>query len=321
MNILKERDRLPENVLSRTDYHLTQPFLAFFRERVEENKKLALISVLSTEGSTYSKAGMQMLVDEDRLAQGMLSGGCLEGDLAERVTRSLNDGKPAVVSYDLNDDDSLFGLGVGCEGTIRALILPLTPGEGYEPLADWIDRLEQHDFVDIDLSAHHSAEDDSGSIRVFRSRRLLVLGAGKDAEPLVSLSQVLGWHVTVFDHRPATLDNPAIQIAESVHCDEPGQVAKVIDLQRIDAAIIMSHNLTSDTEYLKILADSDVEFVGLIGPPKRRDRLLSDLGGRATLLSERLRAPVGTLIGGRGPAAIALEIVAELQAYFSAERS
>jgi len=307
--------------LSRTEYHLSQPFLAFFHQRVTENKGLALISVLETEGSTYSKAGMQMLVDEDRLAQGMLSGGCLEGDLAERVTGSIADGKPAVVTYDLNDDDELFGLGVGCEGTIRALILPLMPRDDYEPLAAWINRLEEHDFVDIDLSAHHSAEGDSGSIRIFRPRRLLILGAGKDAEPLVSLAQVLGWHVTVFDHRPAYLDNPAIQVAESVHCDEPGQIAKVIDLQRIDAAIIMSHNLTSDTEYLKILADSDVGFVGLIGPPKRRDRLLSELGGRATLLSERLRAPVGTQIGGRGPAAIALEIVAELQAYFSSAKN
>ena len=299
--------------MSRTEYHLSQPFLDFFHQRVRENKGLALISVLETEGSTYSKAGMQMLVDEDRLAQGMLSGGCLEGDLAERVTGSLADGKPAVVTYDLNDDDELFGLGVGCEGTIRALILPLIPREGYEPLAAWINHLEKHDFVDINLS--------ESEVRVFRPRRLLILGAGKDAEPLVSLAQVLGWHVTVFDHRPAYLENPAIQVAESAHCDEPDQVAKAVDLQRIDAAIIMSHNLTADTEYLKVLADSDVDFVGLIGPPKRRDRLLSGMGSQATLLSDRLRAPVGTQIGGRGPAAIALEIVVELQAYFSAART
>jgi len=256
---------------------------------------------------------MQMLVDEDRLAQGMLSGGCLEGDLAERVNRSLGDREPAEVTYDLNDDDMIFGLGVGCEGTIRALILPLTPQDGYEPLAGWIDRLEQHDFVDVELS--------DTQVRIFRPRTVLILGAGKDAEPLLSLAQVLGWHVTVFDHRPAYLENPAIQNAESVHCAEPDQVANVIELQRVDAAIIMSHNLTADTKYLKVLADSDVNFVGLIGPPKRRDRLLSEIGGLATLFSDRLRAPVGTRIGGRGPASIALEIVAELQAYFSAERS
>jgi xanthine dehydrogenase accessory factor len=304
---------MSERVLSRAEYYLSQPFLNFFRQRVAESKGLALISVLATEGSTYSKAGMQMLVDENHRAQGMLSGGCLEGDLAERVTRALEDGAPALVTYDLNDDDGVFGLGVGCEGTIRALIQPLTTQDRYEPLSGWIDQVEDQGYVDIDLSEF--------KVRIFQPRTLLILGAGKDAEPLISLARVLGWQVAVFDHRPAYLENPTIQDAESVYCDEPDQVAKVVDLQRIDAAIIMSHNLTADTEYLKVLADSDIDFVGLIGPPKRRDRLLSELGSRAALLSDRLRAPVGTQIGGRGPAAIALEIVAELQAYFSADRS
>jgi len=292
---------------------LSQAFLDFFRWRVAEDRKLALVSVLSTEGSTYSKAGMQMLVDEDHLAQGMLSGGCLEGDLAERVTQSLDGGEPEVVTYDLNDDDNIFGLGVGCEGTIRALIQPLTDENNYAPLASWVDELENQGYVDIDLP--------QSKARVFRPRTLLILGAGKDAEPLISMAQVLGWHVTVFDHRATYLDNPAIQIAEAVHHGEPGSVADALDLQRTDAAIIMSHNLTADTKYLEVFADLDVGFVGLIGPPKRRDRLLSELGEQATLLADKLRAPVGTQIGGRGPAAIALEIVAELQAYFSAEIS
>lgn len=307
--------------MSRTEYDLTQAFLAFFRQRVAESKGMALISVLSTEGSTYSKAGMQMLVDEDGFAQGMLSGGCLEGDLAERVMRALDESEPALVSYDLNDDDGLFGLNVGCEGTIRALILPLRHQDGYEPLATWVEGLKQNDFVDVDLSAYDSEGSGSSVTRVYRPRTLLVLGAGKDAEPLISLAQILGWHVTVLDHRSAYLDNTAIQAADAICCDEPGQVASVVDLERTDAAIVMSHNLTADTRYLEVLAESEVGFVGLIGPPHRRDRLLSELGGQAKLLAERLHAPVGTRIGGRGPAAIALEIVVELQAYFSAERS
>ena len=307
--------------MSRTEYCLSQAFLTFFRQSVTESRRLALISVFSTEGSTYSKAGMQMLVDDEGSAQGMLSGGCLEGDLAERVMRVLDDGQPAVVTYDLNDDDSLFGLGVGCEGVIRALIQPLLAKEGYEPLSGWLGHLEMHDYVDIDLSTRHSSADGFAGIRVFRPRRLLILGAGKDAEPLINLAQVLGWHVTVFDHRTAYVENPAIQRAEEVHCREPGKATEVIDFQITDAAIIMSHNLSADTEYLKVLAASTVNFVGLIGPPKRRDRLLSELGEQAALLANRLHAPVGTIIGGRGPAAIALEIVAEFQAYFSAEKS
>ena len=307
--------------MSHPEYHLPQAFLAFFHRRVEEGKSLALISVLSTEGSTYSKAGMQMLVDEDSLAQGMLSGGCLEGDLAERVNRSLDKSVASIVTYDLNDEDSLFGLGVGCEGTIRALILPLSPQDHYEPLASWIGRLEETGSVDVDFSAHCPGDEAAGSVRICRPRSLLMLGAGKDAEPLISFSQTLGWRVTVFDHRPAYLENPAIRCADELHCGDAGDVGELLDLHSTDAAIIMSHSLSGDTDYLAALAESSVGFVGLIGPPHRRDRLLSEIGEHAAKLVGRLHAPVGTRIGGRGPAAIALEIVAELQAYFSSERA
>lgn len=307
--------------MSNAEYYLPQAFLAFFRERAKKEKSLALISVLSTEGSTYSKAGMQMLVDEDSLAQGMLSGGCLEGDLADRVTRSLDNGAAEVVTYDLTDDDSLFGLGVGCEGTMRVLVLPLTLQGNYEPLAGWISQLEIEGAVDIDLSAYCPEGEKSGGVRIFRPRSVVVLGAGKDAEPLVSFAQNLGWRVSVYDHRPAYLENPAIQCADALHCADAGDVSERVDLQSVDAAIVMSHNLVADATYLRVLAESQLGFIGLIGPPHRRDRLLSELGEQAAKLGDRLHAPVGTRIGGRGPSAIALEIVAELQAYFSADRS
>ena len=77
----------------------------------------------------------------------------------------------------------------------------------------------------------------------------------------------------------------------------------------------MSHNLDADCDYLAQLATSDVDFIGLLGPPHRRERILAKLP-ELSLLEDRLRSPVGTRIGGRGPGAIALEIVAELQAYF-----
>jgi xanthine dehydrogenase accessory factor len=81
----------------------------------------------------------------------------------------------------------------------------------------------------------------------------------------------------------------------------------------------MSHNLEADRAYLKTVAGSPIEFIGLLGPPHRRDRLLGEIGDDASKLGDRLHAPVGDQIGGRGPAAIALEIAAELQSKFSAE--
>ena len=79
----------------------------------------------------------------------------------------------------------------------------------------------------------------------------------------------------------------------------------------------MSHHLGADGQYLAGLACSQIPYIGLLGPPARRERLLADIGVLASQLKDRLRAPVGLNLGGRTPEAIALSIVAEIQSTFS----
>lgn len=75
----------------------------------------------------------------------------------------------------------------------------------------------------------------------------------------------------------------------------------------------MSHHLSSDRSYLAQLAETDIGYVGLLGPRNRRDRLLAEIGTAAARLEPRLFGPAGLDIGARGPAPIALSIVAQMQ--------
>jgi len=256
-----------------------------------------------------------MLVNENGDFHGMLSGGCLEGDLAERSRKVIETNIADVVTYDLRGDDDVFGLGVGCEGALRILIQPICASSSYEPFSSLVRALEDEPFADISLAD----AGETGSTRILAPLRLLILGAGQDAEPLVLFTVALGWRVSVSDHRPASVARLESSPAASVECVPVEDVGSHFDLSKFDAAIIMSHNLAADRSYLGTLADSSLGFIGLLGPPHRRDRLLGELGEAAEKLGERLRAPVGRQIGGRGPAAIALEITAELQAHFSTE--
>ncbi len=112
---------------------------AFDRWRAS-GEDLVLATVYATEGSTYSKAGAQMLIDGAGHFQGMLSGGCLEGDLAERAAATLDSGAPQAVSYDLgNSDEELWGLGVGCDGLMRIFLQPLAAASDYAPFAAMAD--------------------------------------------------------------------------------------------------------------------------------------------------------------------------------------
>lgn len=145
--------------------------------------------------------------------------------------------------------------------------------------------------------------------------RILVLGAGPDAVPLVDFAARLNWKVTLVDHRPAYAVAAHFPSAERVILARPDALPQALDLAQFSAAVVMSHHLPSDLAYLRALAETAIPYVGLLGPAVRREKLLSDLGAGANGLRTRLHAPVGLPLGGRTPESIALAIVAELHAF------
>lgn len=344
--------------------HLIDRFAAA-RERGEA---MVLVTVYETLGSTYSKAGARMLILAEGGSQGLVSGGCLEGDLAERARRVLATGEATTVTYDLRDEaDELFGLGVGCNGLISVLLQALTPANGFEPMATIADvllgerigglatvieaagdRSEANaaaagaslvvageavtafgvgaDAVAVLTQACHDAIA-SGSASLQKSAagarvlfaplvpvpRVLILGAGLDAVPLVNLIAELGWRVTIADHRPGYLQRDGFERAGDRRVVAPTKLGQEIDLKRYDGIVVMSHHLATDREYLRQLAEAGNAYIGLLGPPARRERLISELGSDAGSLATRLRGPVGIDIGADSAESIALSIAAELQ--------
>ena len=295
---------------------LSRGFLEFFDDRRSSGQAVALVAVTRTRGSSYSKAGHLVLVDKVGRFAGLVSGGCLESDLAQHAASVLERNERAFVDYDLRNDDDVLGLGVGCDGVIHLVIEPLSPANGYEPLAATVDRLADSACAEVTLPRDAGEEHAPARFRLFRPANILVLGAGPDALPLLQMIDALGWRATVSDHRQLYVDTLRQSQSAVVHCNPALEIARHVNLAQFDAAIVMSHNLTADRAYLEALSRSEIAFIGLLGPPHRRERLLDDLGGEtAGLLDGRLRSPVGRRIGGRGPAAIALEITAELQEY------
>jgi xanthine dehydrogenase accessory factor len=99
--------------------------------------------------------------------------------------------------------------------------------------------------------------------------------------------------------------------------DLPVELERTVDLRGFLAAVVMSHHLPSDAAYLRALAQTDIEYVGLRGPKPRREKLLAELGELAAAVAPRLRGPVGLNIGAVTPEGIALAITAELHEFAS----
>lgn len=126
--------------------------LPMFERARAEGSPLVLATVTATRGSTYRKAGAQLLVGPGGKFEGLLSGGCLEGDLAERAASVLETGRPKLVSYENSgEDDLLWGLGSGCEGGMDIWLVRLDAATGWEPFATVADRLERHESVTYGL--------------------------------------------------------------------------------------------------------------------------------------------------------------------------
>jgi xanthine/CO dehydrogenase XdhC/CoxF family maturation factor len=150
--------------------------------------------------------------------------------------------------------------------------------------------------------------------------RLFVLGAGDDAKPLVTMAALLGWEAIVADGRP--------QLARTERFPEAQRVlttssAAGLGITPADAVVIMTHSYEQDRALLTGLLGSNVRpgYIGLLGASHRSSLLLSEaavaLGCSVADCCERVWAPVGLDIGGGGDGAeaIALAIVAEVQAW------
>jgi xanthine/CO dehydrogenase XdhC/CoxF family maturation factor len=120
------------------------PLLPLFERERAAGRAVVLGVVLETAGSTYRKPGALMLIAADGSYAGLLSGGCLEGDLREHAESVRKSGEPRVISYDLRGpDDLLWGLGVGCEGAM-SILLTRVAGEDWQPLAHLETQLAAH---------------------------------------------------------------------------------------------------------------------------------------------------------------------------------
>ena len=86
-------------------------------------ERAILATVVDVKGSGYRLSGARMLIDENGFSIGSVSGGCLEADVIERAKTVLKTGKPVIVEYDsTKDENSVFGLQMGCRGVVRILL-------------------------------------------------------------------------------------------------------------------------------------------------------------------------------------------------------
>lgn len=306
-------------------------------ERIQQaqilNIKGVLATVVDLEGSSYRRPGVRMLILENGSSYGAVSGGCVEKEIFRQTLSVFQTGIPKMMTY-----DGRFRL--GCEGILYILLEPINPSQS---VFDFLDGLFKTRKTFSLTSFYHKTLGDNvgmGSVllgpdnipislnldkipeaalqwkqTMLPCQRLLIFGGEHDAVVLTTMAANLGWEVEVFVAADEQKSPDYFANASKFHQVIP----ESLDLDPMDkqtAIVLMTHSYSKDFKYLIQLAQTQPIYLGILGPFKRRERLLNDLleylPETEESFLECIYGPSGLDLGAEGPQEIAISILAEI---------
>ena len=337
-------------------------------------KKTALATVVKVEGSSYRQPGARMLVTEDGLLTGAISGGCLEGDALRKALLSIHQQQNKLITYNTsNEDDSEVGLQLGCNGIVHILFEYIDDAVENNP----IQLLQQLEFErkDAVVAAVFSLKRQAvqqGTLLFYRENEtpiyantttlniledvkqalkikatlvrqlhdeqenevladyinppvsLVIVGAGNDVQPLVKMTSLLGWEITIGEGRATHATKKRFPEAKNVFVVKPEQLLENISIDAQTYFILITHNYKYDLAVLKLLVQTNCNYIGILGPKTKLNRMLDDLNNEGIQLTEEklttIYGPIGLDLGAETAEEIALSIVAEIKAVMSGKQ-
>jgi len=309
-----------------------------FKKAKQKGLKTVLASLIALDGSSYRKPGVRMLLIEDGTMVGAVSGGCVEKEILRQSTSVFKTNEPKIMIY-----DGRYRL--GCEGILYILIEPFNPNIDFTN--EFEKTLEERksfqiksfyskeagtdlnwgSFISFDnkkwigFSENSTIEEkECFSNLVFEQKlapcfRLVIIGSEHDAVQLTLFASLLGWEVVI-------VTNAANQ--QTIN-DFPGAIELIqvepnlLQLNWINeqtAIVFMTHSYAKDLQYLLALKNSNPCYIGLLGPFKRREKMLNDLIEQFPEIEdsflEKIYGPAGLNIGAETSQEIAISIISEI---------
>ncbi|MHB0754427.1 XdhC family protein [Polaribacter sp. M15] len=300
----------------------------------QKGLKNVLASVVHLVGSSYRKPGVRMLISENQTFVGAVSGGCVEKEIVRRSASVFTDEKPKIITY-----DGRYRL--GCEGILYILIEPFwVTNNFFTAFTNALKKREQL-VIESYFAKQDEAYGNFGSLVTFKNNnqfsfsddfrpepktdiftqtlqpafKLIIIGGEHDAVKLCKTGASLGWEVDVItsvkDSKQIT-DFPGANVVVG----ESPETIQFSDIEKNTAIVIMNHSYVQDLKYVIKLSKHQPKYIGILGAPKRRERLFNELLELVPEISddflEAIYTPAGLHIGAQTPEEIAVSIVAEI---------
>ena len=280
---------------------------------------VAVATVIETWGSAPRAKGAHLIVRDDGLFEGSVSGGCVEGEVIAEAQAMIGARSWVRLDYGVADAKA-WEVGLACGGKIAVLVQAVA--DGVFPAA-MLDRIAEARTTGAtlslatDLTTGVTTEAETGDfVRVYPPPlRLAIVGAVHIAQALVPLARAVGYDVTVIDPRGAFAAGARF---EGVDLDErwPDEALAEWQPNKASAVVALTHDPKLDDVALAAALRSGAFYIAVLGSRKnhagRLERLRA-LGFDEAALA-RIHGPAGLDIGASGPAEIALSVAAQMVA-------
>lgn len=295
-------------------------------EWVRAGRRAVMGTIVRTWGSAPRPVGSLVVIRDDGLVVGSVSGGCIEDDLVDRVRAgTVAANGPQRVTYGVTAEDA-FKFGLPCGGTLELVLEPVTEQTRLgELLARILEGRQTVRTLELKTGRVLLEEgrgtdvlsvDDERLVSVHGPRwRLLIIGAGQLTHFVAQMALALDYQVTICDPREEYADGwlvPGTTLVRTM----PDDTVVEFRPDTNTAIVALTHDPKLDDLALMEALKSPAFYIGAIGSQKnqakRRERLL-EFGVTAEELA-RLHGPIGLKNGARTPAEIAVSILAEMTA-------
>lgn len=288
----------------------------------------AMVVLTNVKGSAFRRPGAKLLIRADGTMTGNVSGGCLEHDLRERALAALQSGRQEMVHYDTgSDEDVIWGLGLGCDGELDLLILPLVQRQHQEWIEAVLTAMNRRETLTLTWTldagpavppALSADESPNHFLDVLEPPPdLFIIGGGDDAIPLAEHAHAAGMLVTVVDHRQGYLEPSRFPRAHAIMQLRPEQAAGKLAVDNRTLVVIKNHALEMDKKWARFFDATEAVYIGILGPKKRCAQVREEM---VSGNMDRVYGPAGLDIGGEGAEQIAVSIIAEMLAVWNKRR-
>jgi xanthine dehydrogenase accessory factor len=145
--------------------------------------------------------------------------------------------------------------------------------------------------------------------------KLIVVGAGHIAVPLVRMAKVLDFFVTVVDDRLLYANRERFPDADEVLVGDMAQMLKEMAITPSCYIVLITRGHAYDEPCLRVIIHSSAKYIGMIGSRRRIKACFQRFRDEEKIseeLLERVYAPIGLDIATETPPEIALSILGEV---------